>query len=71
MTGARTRLLLLAAVFPALALAGCSEKGPAEKTGEKLDNIVEEVKDKIDPAGPAEKAGRKIDDAVEDIKDRK
>ena len=50
-----------AAVF----LAGCADKGPAQKTGEKIDRGVDKVKDKLDPAGPAEKAGRKIDNATD------
>lgn len=46
------------------ALAACDDKGPAEKTGEKIDNAGQSVKDAIDPPGPAEKAGRSIDKAV-------
>lgn len=57
-------------------LAGCSDSGPAEEAGERIDDAVEEagerieettrkVEDAIDPPGPAEKAGREIDDAIE------
>lgn len=46
---------------------GCERKGPAERTGEKLDRTIEEMKDKLDPAGPAEKAGKKVDRAVDDL----
>ena len=49
-------------------LGGCREKGPAEKAGEKVDNAMDKVEDKLDPKGPAEKAGRKIDKAVDDVK---
>ena len=49
-------------------LGGCREKGPAEKAGEKVDNAMEKVEDKLDPKGPVEKAGRKIDTAVDDVK---
>ena len=68
-----TRLLSLAlaiglATGGATLLGGCREKGPAEKAGEKVDNAMEKVEDKLDPKGPVEKAGRKIDKAVDDAK---
>ena len=45
--------------------AGCeSEKGPAEKAGEKIDKAAKDAKDTISPPGPGEKAGRAIDKAV-------
>ena len=50
-------------------LGGCREKGPAEKAGEKMDNAMEKLEDKLDPKGPLEKAGRKIDKTVDDAKD--
>ena len=62
-----TRLAGLACVLGgALALgAGCdSEKGPAEKAGEKVDQAAEKVKDTISPPGPVEKAGRAADKAL-------
>jgi hypothetical protein len=67
------RLLSLAlaiglATGGATLLGGCREKGPAEKAGEKVDNAMEKLEDKLDPKGPAEKAGRKIDKAVDDAK---
>ncbi len=40
---------------------GCEEKGPAAKTGEKVDQAVQSAKDAVVPPGPAEKAGRAID----------
>ncbi|HEX7776273.1 MAG TPA: hypothetical protein VF449_07075 [Parvibaculum sp.] len=46
------------------ALAGCDDKGPAEKAGEKLDDAGQSVKDAVNPPGPAEKAGRDIDKAT-------
>jgi predicted small secreted protein len=42
-----------------IALTSCSEEGPIEKAGKKLDKAAEEVGDKI------EDAGDKIEDAVE------
>lgn len=52
-------------LFPLVAcLASCKEKGPAEKVGEKMDKVAEDVKDAVDPKGPVEKAGEKVDDAL-------
>lgn len=59
-----------------LMVAACSEPGPAEKAGERLDESVEamgdrleeaqrEVSDAINPPGPGERAGRAVDDLVE------
>jgi hypothetical protein len=42
-----------------IALTSCSEEGPMEKVGKKLDKAAEEVGDKI------EDAGDKIEDAVD------
>ncbi len=41
------------------------EKGPVEKAGEKVDNVVDNISDAVDPKGPAEKAGRAIDRATD------
>jgi hypothetical protein len=62
----RTNILriLPLVVVGLLPLAGCQE-GPAERTGEKIDNAAREVRDTVNPpSGPAEAAGRKIDDAT-------
>ncbi len=61
-------LAIVLATGGATLLGGCREKGPAEKAGEKVDNAMDKVEDKLDPKGPAEKAGRKIDKAVDDAK---
>ena len=45
-------------------LNGCSE-GPAEKKGKKIDNAIENVKDKVQNKGPMQKAGERIDDATD------
>lgn len=65
----RDQIRLAAVMLAAgsLFIAGCSEKGPAEKAGARVDEAVESVKEKLDPAGPAEKAGREIDEAVEKL----
>jgi len=65
MTPKFLRLILL--ILPlALVATGCDDKkkGPAEQTGEKVDNAVQKAKDAIDPPGPMEKAGRAVDNAV-------
>ena len=59
-------VLAPALAFGAVAAAvGCADKGPAQRTGEKIDRGVEKVKDKLDPAGPVEKAGRAVDRATD------
>jgi hypothetical protein len=57
-------MLITSGVFTA---TGCVEKGPAQRTGEKLDRAVENMRDAVDPPGPAEKAGRRVDRAVDDL----
>lgn len=60
------RTLLLCGLFSLALLAGCSDSGPAEKAGERIDDAVQDAQDAINPPGPAEEAGRKIDDAVDE-----
>jgi hypothetical protein len=66
MKNARMRVAI-ALPLSLVLLFGCSEPGPAEQAGKKVDEAVEKVRDRIDPAGPAERAGRKIDEAVEEL----
>jgi len=73
----RLKYWLPASVIALFLLAGCSDPGPAEQTGERIDATVEEVEaavqeaqDAIDPPGPGERAGRALDDAAEDIRER-
>lgn len=64
-------LIVLSAVA-CFALAGCGEKGPAEKAGEQIDKAVEQTKDAVQDVGqqgPAEKAGEAIDQKVEELKE--
>ena len=44
---------------------GCEAQGPAERTGEKIDRGIQDVKDTVNPPGPVEKAGRTIDRALD------
>jgi len=58
----RLFMLLLPLSF---VVVGCDDKkGPAEQTGQKIDDAGQKIKDAIDPPGPAEKAGRAVDKAV-------
>jgi hypothetical protein len=45
--------------------AAC-EKGPMQRTGEKIDRATDQ--DKLIGKGPLEKAGKNIDEAVNDLK---
>jgi len=46
---------------------GCHrEKGPMEKAGEKVDEVVDDIAHPNE--GPIEEAGRKIDEKVQDAK---
>lgn len=45
-------------LLAAFAMLGC-EKGPAQKVGERIDEITD--KDKVIGKGPAEKAGKDVD----------
>jgi hypothetical protein len=48
-----------------LALTAC-EKGPAQKTGEKIDKAL----DKLSGKGPVEKAGERGDKAIDELTKR-
>jgi hypothetical protein len=54
---------LVIALLSVGALFGC-EKGPVQKTGEKVDKAI----DKLTGKGPVEKAGERVDDAVKELK---
>ena len=51
---------IILSVVAGLALAGCGEKGPAEKAGEQIDKAAEQTKD------AAQQAGEKVEKAVDD-----
>ncbi len=46
-------------------LSACKGEGPAERTGEKIDEAAEQTSDAFEPEGPAEGAGEQIDEATE------
>lgn len=59
-----SRLMLLALLVAApIALIGCKTTGPAERTGQKVDNAVGEVKE------AAKDAGENIKEAAEEVED--
>ncbi len=60
----RKLFFVAAAITPLFFTAACDNKGPAEKTGEKIDDATQSVKDAIDPPGPIEKAGRAVDETL-------
>lgn len=48
-------------------LSGCQKKGGAEAAGERVDEIIDNVKEGENPLskkGPAEKAGEALDQAI-------
>jgi hypothetical protein len=59
--------VMLTAAIALLSLTACTEKGPVQKAGERVDEIVDNV-EKGDPPlkkkGPMEKMGDSIDDAM-------
>ncbi len=54
----------------ALVGVGCEREGAVEKAGKKVDQAVEDVKDKVNPEGPVEKAGKQVDKAIEEAKSK-
>ena len=66
MTGQRLKVGALAlALCAALATPACHKEGPAERTGEKIDNALD---DHDLGKGPAQKAGESLDKAAQDVK---
>jgi len=63
------KILLASLLAIVLGLGACEDKGPAESTGQNIDQAVEKAKEAVDPQGPAERAGEKIDETVEKAKE--
>lgn len=62
------QVLLLVCLLP---LTACAEKGRGERAGERVDEIIDNVKDGDAPLkkkGAFEKVGESIDDSVSDGK---
>lgn len=60
-------ILNLVALTTLLTLVSCEKKGPAEKVGEEIDEVVKSVEDAVDPKGPGEKVGEALDKAVDKV----
>jgi hypothetical protein len=61
------RYLIAIAAATLIGLIGCQEKGPVEKAGERLDEVIDNVKHGDAPLkekGAMEKLGESIDDSV-------
>jgi len=53
-----------------IGLLGCQEKGPVEKAGERVDEVIDNVKHGDAPLkqkGAAEKVGESIDDSIKKL----
>lgn len=59
-------VLLAILIGTTLVSVGCTEKGPAEKAGENIDEAVEKLQHGDE--GTLEKAGRKMDETIEEAK---
>jgi hypothetical protein len=57
--------VLAAVCLAAIATAGC-EKGPAQRTGERVDDALGQGK--AVGKGPVEHAGKNVDKAIDDLK---
>ncbi len=64
------QILAMFFVTTSLVVVGCDDQGPAERAGEKIDEAVEEMGDKLDREGPMEKFGESLDNAMENTQDK-
>ena len=62
----RLRVVLSLALGSVL-LAGCEQKGPMEKAGQKIDKAVEDTGKEVQKAG--EKAADKLDEAAKKVRE--
>lgn len=60
------RSALIVVVLASLALTAACEKGPMQKTGERLDRALGQ--EPVIGKGPVERAGKDADKTVDDIK---
>lgn len=71
----RKRIGVLLIVLMSAAFAGCTERhqGPAERAGERIDEVVDNAKEGkplLHKKGPLEKAGEDIDDSLDSARRR-
>ena len=67
-------LVIFFSVSLLLYFTACENEGPAEKTGEKIDKMVEQSKESLEKTGEKieegmEKTGKKIEEAGEKLQD--
>lgn len=60
----KTLVIVLAIALLGIGVAACEKEGPAEKAGEKIDQTLEDAKDK------AKDMGNRVEDAVEEAGDK-
>jgi hyperosmotically inducible periplasmic protein len=59
--------VVVSLVLGFLLLAGCEQKGPMEKAGQKIDKAVEDTGKEVQKAG--EKAADKLDEAAKKVRE--
>ena len=64
---AQTLQIILTAGLGVTLLAGCEQKGTAEKAGQKIDKAVEDTGKELKKAG--EKVGESLEEAGKKVKD--
>ncbi|MDL5045280.1 hypothetical protein QQ054_04400 [Oscillatoria amoena NRMC-F 0135] len=70
MNNATKMFAMLALGLGTMAVVGCDDDGPAERTGERLDNAAERAGEKVEDAGERIQEGaRDTKRAVEDAAD--
>jgi hyperosmotically inducible periplasmic protein len=67
MTTINRLVAILTLAFGLAALAGCEQKGAAQKAGEKVDKAVDDASKAVERAG--EKVGEKLDEAAKKVRD--
>ncbi len=63
----KKNIITICILILSLSLNACSQPGPAEKAGERLDEIGDNIKEGQDPLkkkGTAEKVGESIDETL-------
>ncbi len=64
----RSMTIALATLFLAVALPACEEQGPAEQTGEAIDNTVEKSADVVEQGAQAvEEGAQKLEEGAEQV----
>lgn len=67
----KLQLCLVAVIL--IGWIGCQQKGPVQEAGERVDEIVDNVKDGDSPfkhKGPMEKLGESVDDSIKNAEEK-